>query len=146
MSIDGACKARRLPCIRENAKEVECSMRRREAPRRSPRIMTGHLAWVLHETPSENGSESVWQGEIRFRPQAYSLQTVEDRKRRSSATWRAQVHLQPVLHEVSGSGRNHTAGNTKARENYILESGILQLIDRELITGYQSERDSKYQI
>ena len=38
----------------------------------------------------------------RLRPQAYSLQYVEDRKRRFNAARRAQIHLQPVLHVVSG--------------------------------------------
>jgi len=35
----------------------------------------------------------------RFRPQAYSLQYVEDRNRRFNAARRAQIHLQPVFHE-----------------------------------------------
>ena len=60
------------------------------------------LTRILHETPGENGSESVWQGETRFRPQAYSLQYVEDRKRRFNAARGAQILLQPVFHEVSG--------------------------------------------
>ena len=76
--------------------------------RRVPKVLSaaavhsGLLARNLHETPSENGPESVWQGETSVSTAGVFLQYVEDRNRRFNAARRAQIHLQPVFHEGSG--------------------------------------------